>query len=78
MAVYGRNSNRKSIEANENPDYCPIDSRGQNKGTRWTGVAEKIQFVRKVWAFCHYGGEANITAPSGQLTELFDLTTASS
>ena len=35
----------------------------QDKGARWAGVAEKLQLVRKVWAFCHYGDEAEAEAP---------------
>jgi hypothetical protein len=66
-AVYGRNSNRKSIVANENPDYFQSIPRVRNKGTRWAGVAEKIQLVRKVWAFCHYGDE--VEAPFGILAQ---------
>ena len=34
---------------------------------RWAGVAEKRQLVRKVWAFCHYGDEAE--APFGILAQ---------
>jgi hypothetical protein len=58
VAVYIRNSNKKSIAANETAGLIPKDARVRDKGTRWAGVAEKIQLVQKVWAFSHYGNEA--------------------
>jgi len=58
VAVYGCNSNRKSIAADENPDYIQSIPGYRTKGLDGAGVAEKLQFVRKVWAFCHYGDEA--------------------
>jgi hypothetical protein len=62
----------------------PLNSEVRNKGTLGRGVAEKIQLVRKVWAFCHYGDEVEarlrfpVSLPQGAIMARIELQKADS